>query len=223
MADFYTPQQDKAGLEAPTTAGGDLPTVLLIGDSISIGYTEPVRELLQGVCAVSRAPDNCGDTRRGLEKLAEWLGTGKWDLIHFNWGLHDLCYRHPEATAYGNRDKVRGAISVPLDQYRTNLETLVRQLRATGSRLVWAGTTVVPEGEPGRHPGDELRYNAAAAEIMATHGIPVNDLHALTARFGPEMFTGPGDVHFTEAASRALARQVAACIRRHLRLGGARV
>ena len=29
---------------------------------------------------------------RGLEKLKSWLGKGKWDVIHFNWGLHDLKY-----------------------------------------------------------------------------------------------------------------------------------
>src|SRR5438309_341299 len=67
-----------------------LPRVLLIGDSISIGYTLPTRRLLQGRANVHRIPENGGPTTNGLTKLDKWLGNGKWDVIHFNWGLHDL-------------------------------------------------------------------------------------------------------------------------------------
>jgi hypothetical protein len=68
------------------------PRVLLIGDSISIGYTLPVRELLKGKANVHRIPQNGGATDVGLEKMASWLGDGKWDVIHFNFGLHDAKY-----------------------------------------------------------------------------------------------------------------------------------
>ena len=57
-----------------------LPRVLLIGDSISIGYTVPVRDLLKGVANVHRIPENGGPTTRGLAKLDEWLGTNRWDV-----------------------------------------------------------------------------------------------------------------------------------------------
>src|SRR6476620_12659536 len=67
-----------------------LPRVLLIGDSISIGYTVPVRELLQGKANVHRIPTNGGPTSNGLKNIDKWLGNGKWDIIHFNWGIHDL-------------------------------------------------------------------------------------------------------------------------------------
>ncbi len=72
-----------------------LPRVLLIGDSISIGYTVPVRELLAGQANVHRPLTNCGPTTRGLEQLDGWLGEEKWDVIHFNFGLHDLKYIDP--------------------------------------------------------------------------------------------------------------------------------
>ena len=65
-----------------------LPRVLLIGDSISIGYTAHVRAMLKGVANVHRPLTNCGPTTRGLENIDAWLGDGKWDVIHFNWGLH---------------------------------------------------------------------------------------------------------------------------------------
>ena len=61
-----------------------LPRVLLIGDSISIGYTLPTRALLAGKANVHRILTNGGPTPNGLEHLTEWLGSGKWDVIHFN-------------------------------------------------------------------------------------------------------------------------------------------
>ncbi len=62
--------------------------MLLIGDSISIGYTMPVRKLLEGKANVHRIPTNGGPTKNGIANIDNWLGTKKWDVIHFNW-------RHP--------------------------------------------------------------------------------------------------------------------------------
>src|SRR5438132_4350306 len=67
-----------------------LPRVLLIGDSISIEYTIPTRRLLEGKANVHRIPANGWSTTTGKERLTQWLGTREWDVIHFNWGLHDL-------------------------------------------------------------------------------------------------------------------------------------
>ncbi len=65
------------------------PRVLLIGDSVSRGYTLATRKELAGRASVHRAPENCGPTANGLKKLDAWLGAGKWDVIHFNFGIHD--------------------------------------------------------------------------------------------------------------------------------------
>src|SRR5690349_9672394 len=62
----------------------DLPRVLLIGDSISIGYTVPVRKILATKANIHRIPDNGGPTTNGLANLHTWLGDGHWDVIHFN-------------------------------------------------------------------------------------------------------------------------------------------
>ncbi|MGC9318533.1 MAG: SGNH/GDSL hydrolase family protein, partial [Armatimonadota bacterium] len=64
----------------------ELPRVLLIGDSISVGYTLPVRSILEGTANVHRIPENGGPTARGLERIEDWLGDERWDVIHFNWG-----------------------------------------------------------------------------------------------------------------------------------------
>ena len=114
------------------TARGDqevLPRILLIGDSISIGYTPFVSEIYEGRAEVARNKGNAQHTGTGLEKLDEWLGDGNWDLIHFNWGLHDLCYRHPDSPNQGRRDKERGFLTTTLEQYETNLDSLVRRLK----------------------------------------------------------------------------------------------
>ena len=198
---------------APIEDNPDLPRVLLIGDSISIAYTLPVREKLDGIANLHRVPTNAGHTGMGLEGLSKWLEDrgGKWDVIHFNWGLHDLCYRHPDSKVQGNRDKVNGTIAVPLDQYEKNLEALVLQLKATGAKLIWASTTVVPEGEAGRFVGDDVKYNSVAAKVMRKHGIVINDLHALSKSFGGK-YSQPGNVHFDKDGSAKLAAQVSQAI-----------
>jgi arylsulfatase A-like enzyme len=207
---FYTPARDAKGIYAESKpSDNDLPKVFLIGDSISIGYTPEVIQHLQGKAFVSRAKANCGDTNRGLASLDGWLGKTNWDLIHFNWGLHDLCYRNPEVKTVGNRDKVNGTQSVPLAQYRKNLEQLVLRLKNTGAKLIWASTTKVPQGEVGRFAGDELKYNKAALEIMQKYGVAINDLHQLSSSLDPSLFRKRGDVHYTSQGSALLGKKVA--------------
>lgn len=221
----YTPEADLRG-SWDAEIDPALPNILILGDSISISYTRPVRKLLEGKANVlrpmrvdGRGPDNCGDTPIGLANIDRWLGDVKWDVIHFNWGLWDLCYRHPYSKIQGNRDKVNGKQSVPPEEYEQNLEKLVLRLKQTGARLIWASTTLVPDDEAGRFTGDDAKYNEAAARVMARHGIPVNDLHALSAGFTPEMFVGPGDVHFTGEGAAKLAEKVAKAVTAALETG----
>ena len=70
----------------------DLPNVLLIGDSISNAYTVGVRKLLVRKADVFRIPSNGKYASFGNKNLDKWLGNRKWDVIHFNWGLWDICY-----------------------------------------------------------------------------------------------------------------------------------
>jgi len=202
---------------ARSLAEGELPRALLIGDSISIGYTPFVVEAMKREAYVEHHKGNAGDTWRGLEALDEWLGEGDWDVIHFNWGLWDLCYRHPDSKVQGRRDKIRGAQTTSLVQYEANLDTLVQRLKRTGAKLIWASITVVPENESGRFAGDEILYNKAAMRVMQRHGVPANDLHALTKAFSHELFRAAGDVHYVEEGSRRVGEQVAEAIRNSLK------
>ncbi len=184
------------------------PRILVIGDSISIGYTPFVEEMFQNRAEVFHNPGNAQHTATGLEKIDLWLGEGQWDVIHFNWGLWDLCYRHPNSTQQGNRDKVNGTLTTSLKDYKANLETLVGRLQQTGAKLVWGNTSFVPSGEAGRIEGDELNYNKVAEEIMLRNGIAINDIRSLTAQFSPDQFRAPGDVHYTAEGYQVIATQV---------------
>ena len=190
--------------------------VLLIGDSISIGYTPHVKTNLAAIASAKHHRGNAQHTRTGLAKLDSWLGKTKWDLIHFNWGLWDLCYRHPKSKVQGRRDKVNGTITVPVEEYEKNLDQLVERLKKTGATLIWAYTTVVPELEAGRHPKDAILYNEAATRVMKKHGVVINDLHTLTSGFDAKHFIRPGDVHYTKAGYQLIANQVADAIRAQL-------
>jgi lysophospholipase L1-like esterase len=169
-----------------------LPRVLLIGDSISRGYTLATRAALAGVANVHRAPENCGPTANGLKKLAVWLGAGRWDIIHFNFGIHDR--------------------KTPLADYEQRLAEIVTKLKTTGARLIWASTTPVAEGGmKDATEADLVVRNAAAAAVMAKHGVAINDLHAAML---PHLvqFQNPKDVHFGEPGYRFLGDRVAAAI-----------
>ena len=194
---------DPALLPITETAG--LPRVLLIGDSISMGYTLPLRELLKDKANVIHPPENCGETARGLKKLDLWLGTGKWDVIHFNFGLHDLKYLDASG-AYVPPDQ--GKQVAPVSQYEANLRELVARLQKTGAKLIWASTTPVPDASLGRVKDDELAYNEAALRVMRETGVTVDDLHALVV---PGMQL-PKNVHFTKEGYQTFANAVAAAI-----------
>ena len=196
----------------------NLPRVLLLGDSISIGYTVPVRNKLAGRANVHRAPENCGPTTRGLERLSEWLGDRRWDVIHFNFGLHDLKYMDEKGKLVAPAE---GKIQVVLDDYKKNLQEIVRRLKQTRATLIWCATTPVPEGANGRIAGDENEYNRIAAEVIQEASsdtkILVNNLHQFANQRLSEI-QQPANVHFTREGSKLLATAVVESIEQALNI-----
>jgi len=188
------------------------PRVLLIGDSISIGYTVTVRKILAGTADVHRIPENGRDTENGLRRLTAWLGKTPWDLIHFNFGLHDI--RHVR----DDRMDVTGGRVLSAEDYRNNLSQLLASLKRTGALLVFALTTPVPEGADGRLCGHEVETNRIASDLMAKAGVPVNDLHTFITPFLARA-QQPRNVHFNETGSRLLGEEVARVILAALRAG----
>ncbi|MDP4878472.1 MAG: SGNH/GDSL hydrolase family protein, partial [Opitutales bacterium] len=190
--------------------------------SISIGYTLQVRELLKGKANVFRPMNgnrvqNCNGTGVGVARLDKWLAGRSWDVIHFNWGLHDLKHVKKAGTNEKSNDP-NDPTQATLEVYTKNMEIIVEKLKASGARLVFATTTpVVPETlNPLRTPEAPVEYNAAAVEIMHANNITINDLHSFALPHLAE-WQLPKNVHFKPAGSQALAKQVAKAISEQLK------
>lgn len=160
-----------------------LPRVLVIGDAV---YREPVAILakeLKGRVEVVRPELPKGavlDSASVLEHLDTLLGQGKWDLIHFNVGLGDLIHRAPGMKELRVMPIGSGGVrNTGPARYESNLEELVRRLKATGARLVWASTTPIRASATDVFAlGSEIEYNAIAAKVMTDTGIPTNDMYS---------------------------------------------
>ena len=201
-----------------------LPRVLIIGDSVSVAYTLDVRKNLAGVANVHRIAANGGSTRTALGDygLIRWLKPGeKWDVIHFNEGLHDLSYRFPDDRDKNDKGEYAsptngGRPNVSLEQYEKNLRLIAARLKQTGAKLIFASTTPVPESAAAKYVKDsELPYNAVAKKVMAEEGVTWNDLWAAVKPRQAEL-QGKRDVHFMTSGSAVLAKQVAEAIAREL-------
>lgn len=170
-----------------------LPRVLLIGDSVSGGYTLATRSLLAGKANVHKAPENCGPTANGLKKLDIWLGASPWDIIHFNFGLHDS--------------------RTPAADYERRLREIVARLKKTGATLIWASTTPRPaDGKEGPAlVAAVVERNDIAARVMQDNEIAIDDLYAAVFPHLAEM-QNPKDVHFHAKGYSFLASRVAAAI-----------
>lgn len=195
LGGFYLPIHKRDKLAGKSSAWDfvqdrpGLPRVLLIGDSVSRGYTQDVRKALEGKANVHRAPENCGPTANGMKKIDAWLGESKWDVIHFNFGIHDR--------------------ATPLPDYIQRLEQLVERMKKTGAKLVWASTTPIPEDAAKKQKADSIvERNAAAASVMQKQNVVIDDLFgAITPHLAK--LQNPNDVHFNAEGYEFLGKQVA--------------
>lgn len=191
----------------------ELPTVVLIGDSIRMGYAPLVAKRLQGVAEIVSTKANGGDSSNVWKNLEEFAIRHQPTVVHFNCGLHDL--------KLAKKDK---QYQVPLDQYEENLRRIVARLRKeTSARLVFASTTPILDDRHSKRganfdrlEADVLRYNAAALKVMLQAGVPVHDLHWVVEQGQPEQLLGRDGTHYTPEGNARLAEAVADCILRQL-------
>lgn len=199
LGSFYLPIHKREKVAGKSNAWDfvkddpELPRVLLIGDSVSRGYTQAVRAELKGKANIHRAPENCGPTANGVKKLDVWLGKGQWDVIHFNFGIHDR--------------------RTPAKEYEERMEGIVHRLKATGAKVIWASTTPVPpdtkEGES--MPAAIVEKNVIAARVMKKHGVATDDLFTFITPHLAKV-QNPKDVHFNSEGYTLLGKQVARSI-----------
>ncbi len=203
-----------SALSVSVAAPAEKPVVVLVGDSIRLGYAPIVAERLKDVATVVSTPENGGDSANVLKHLDEWVISKRPAVVHFNAGLHDL-----------KTNRKTGAKQVKLDDYRKNLDEIVRRLdQETTARLVFATTTPIVDerhqarkGDFDRSEADVVTYNQAAQKILAkTSIVAIDDLHALILELGPERAVRADGTHFTPAANVVLGERVARAVRQAL-------
>ncbi|MBJ6368781.1 SGNH/GDSL hydrolase family protein [Snuella sedimenti] len=195
------------------------PKILIIGDSISIGYTPFVKKNLAATAIVEHNPGNAQHTGTGLKQIEAWIGDTNWDIIQFNWGLWDLCYRHPDSKEYGNRDKINGKVTYTVEEYAANLDTLVRKIKEkSNAKLVFVTTSYVPKEEAGRFEADAKRYNKAAIAVMKKHNVSVNHIYKASKTIHKKYGKGSHDVHYTKDGYKKLGKIVSGFLFEQLKM-----
>lgn len=198
-----------------------LPNVLIYGDSISIGYTQPVREQLAGKANVFRLFRNGMESGRFIPLMQQMHNRMRnpqlvdpwsfdWDVIHFNVGLHDVKY-----SRNGQLDKKSGKQVTSVDDYAKNLEAIIAYLKqfAPDAKLIFATTTPVPKGANGRFAGDAVKYNKVALSVLKLHPeIAINDLYSLCKPNQEKWWSKPADVHYNGKARHKQGAVVAKVI-----------
>lgn len=203
-----------AALLAQPPKPAELPRVLLLGDSIRMGYAPLVAKKLDGVAVVVHpGPEQGGDTANTLKHLDKWVGDTKPAVIHWNNGLHDL-----------KRSKKAKTHQVPVEQYGKNLAEIADRLgKVAPGRVVFANTTPILDDRHAarkadfdRLEADVTAYNAAAAKTLLPLGVPVHDLHRVVEDGGAGKLLGKDGTHYTPDGYERLAEAVADCVRRQL-------
>jgi len=107
--------------------------------------------------------------------------------------------------------------SMHVDWHASAIIAYLKQL-APKAKLIFATTTPVPEGEPGRIAGDAAKYNQIALKVLKDYPeIAVDDLYAFTKPQHAQWWTKPGNVHFNTAGATAQGKEVARVIEQQLK------
>ncbi|HEY3333487.1 MAG TPA: SGNH/GDSL hydrolase family protein [Capsulimonadaceae bacterium] len=177
--------------------GTTLPRVLLIGDSITRQYYATVAQGLRGTASVSRVSTSRSVGDPGLvDELAPTLKAYKWDIVHFNNGMHGWGYTE--------------------DEYKKAYPDVIAAIAklAPGAKIIIALTTPIVDGpdKSTANPRTDrvIARNAAASAFAASKNLPVDDLFAI-ANGHPEYFDG-GGIHFNPTGVPLEGAQVVAAI-----------
>lgn len=191
--------------------------VLLLGDSIRMGYAPYVRELLKDICEVIYDEfDNGRFAAYTLWQVNQLFRRhGHFDVVHWNNGYWDMNIEPPMTEAIH-----------PVDEYVHFLKRIIKEIRRNGAQIVFATTTPILEnGSAMDNTGTGVtitynnawvqQYNKAACELMEKENITVNDLYTLCLQ-DDRYFKCEDLLHLTEEGYRRCAEQAAAIIREKL-------
>ena len=179
--------------------------LLLIGDSIRMGYDKAVKKTLEGKAEVFFPEENCRFASFVLRYFHEWLKLAgeDVDVIHWNAGLWD-CLR-----LFGEEPHT------PVEVYAYYMERICIRIKklCPNAKVIFATSTRVQSermGENFKRYNEEIEaYNAAALEVVKKYGFEVNDLYAVSAAL-PEEAHSDAVHYYTPMGTEAFANQVLA-------------
>ncbi|CAN5488938.1 SGNH/GDSL hydrolase family protein [soil metagenome] len=191
--------------------------IVLIGDSIRLGYAPTVRDELHSIAEVWAPEPNSQHSVNVILHFNEWVLKTAPDIVHMNAGLWDIRKVLPNDTAN----------VVPLARYRENVALLLRLARENSkAKFIWATMTPIDQeqcitahaaiGLIRRVATDVALYNAAAVEECRAAGVEVNDLHQFVLDHNPAAIRTADGVHYTPEGYALLGKQVAAVVRKHV-------
>ena len=175
--------------------------VLILGDSIRIGYDKSIKASLEGIARVEFPEENCRFAAflfRHFNDYMKLFNGEKIDVIHFNTGLWD-CLR-----MYGEEPQT------PIEIYSYFMERLCVRIKklAPEAKVIFASSTAVisekMESDFKRYNEEIEAYNKVALEIVKKHGFEVNDLYPIS-KLLPESAQSDGVHYYTEEGTRAFA------------------
>lgn len=179
--------------KGPVAADDSRPDILVIGDSISIGWTPFVQQALGANYDVIHNPCNGGSSQNGVKHIQYWLSLRPhWYAIVYNHGIWDLTRGRG----------ITGSI------YRHYLTLETESIMDATSRPLFVLTTSVPIHEPLRSRNSVPAYNNIALSVL--NGIPYVDNYSLSLTI-EHLHTHPAEqnnVHWTPAGSAILADNI---------------
>ena len=198
---------DQYAMQRVTIKDPALPRILIIGDSISMGYRGFITEHFRGKANIDYWVQGIvwvdGENSPGERALSGVLSNGPYDVVTFNFGLHWW----PKPERLGSEKK-----------FTADLTKIVEHLRKTAprTRFIWIRTTpwrtTPAEGKPTLATEENqriMRCNRIADEIMARHGIAEVDLYAVCEKQLDTVRPGSKDaVHWSPEVSKLMADEI---------------
>lgn len=176
--------------------------VMLLGDSLRMGYQPVVTRLLEGKATVSGPSENGRWAGYTLNSLRFWInGMPKPDVVHWNCGLWDL----------GDDYNLGRPFSLP-EEFESALERTIAVVNKLFPDATLIMGTIMPTENPDSKGMEE--YNEIIKKVAARHNVPVNDLFPIvknsTGLFGPD------HLHLTEEGYELVGGKVAEVIEQYL-------
>ena len=194
--------------------------VVLIGDSIRMGYDKYVKEALEGTCEVFYPASNCSFAQNVLRFVHEWKEKGEWgddvDLVHWNAGLWDMLELFEDEPLSTK------------DFYASIVPRIHKRLRMLfpKAKIVFATSTVVWEEKCRvdfrRHNSTIAEYNEAALKALSETDSLYNDLYTHSLKC-PTEFRSDAVHFYTDGGTEYFGKKVVSVICNELGISGKEV